>query len=147
LEESNRKSSKAAVSIIRQLREDLENRTRELISHQLQFASLNKTNLELLAAAHEKDTLLLIKDQLIKEKEGDIANLTRMNVEARENSPIIIANLYFAQAVALEQVASRTQFAPNKKKAARRDAHELYKLALSLGNQNAQVRIADLEGN
>jgi hypothetical protein len=86
-----------------------------------------------------------MKDQVIKLKETDIANLSRMNVEARESNQLTVANLYYAQAEALEQAANRTQFAPNKKKATRREALELYKLALSLGNHNAQVRIDDLE--
>jgi hypothetical protein len=86
-----------------------------------------------------------MKDQVITLKEADIANLAKMNVEARESNQITVANLYFARAAALEQAADRTQFSPNKKTATRHEALELYKLALSLGNQNAQVRIDDLE--
>lgn len=145
LEESNKNSSKTAASSIRRLRADLENRTQEVVALQLQIATLNKANMALWTKVHEKDSLLFMKDQVIKLKESDIANLSRMNVEVRESNQVTVANLYFEQAAALEQAANRTQFAPNKKKATRREALELYKLSLALGNHNAQVRIDDLE--
>jgi hypothetical protein len=145
LEASNKNSSNTSASLIRRLRADLENRTEEVLALQLQVANLNKSNVTLWTKVHEKDSLLFMKDQVIKLKETDIANLSRMNVEARESNQLTVANLYYAQAEALEQAANRTQFAPNKKKATRREALELYKLALSLGNHNAQVRIDDLE--
>jgi hypothetical protein len=55
------------------------------------------------------------------------------------------ADLYFAQAQALETAAERTKFAPRKKKETRREALELYKLSLSLGKQEAQQKIEELE--
>lgn len=145
LEESNKNASKATASTIRRLRADLENRTQEVVALQLQVASLNSSNMALWSKVHEKDSLLFMKDQVIKLKESDIANLSRMNVEARESNQVTVANLYFAQAAALEDAANRTQFAPNKRKATRREALELYKFSLSLGNQNAQARIDALE--
>lgn len=145
LEESNKNASKTSASSFRRLRADLENRTQEVIALQLQVANLNKSNVALWSKVHEKDSLLFLKDQVIQIKEADIGNLSRINVEAKESNQIIIANLYFAQADALEQAANHTQFAPNKKKATRREALELYKLSLSLGNQSAQARIDDLE--
>jgi hypothetical protein len=145
LEDSNKNTSKASASSIRRLRADLENRTQEVVALQLQVANLNNSNTELWTQVHEKDSLLFMKDQVIQLKESDIANLARLNVEARDSNQITVANLYYNQANALEQAADRTQFAPNKKKETRREALELYKLALSLGNQNAQVRIDALE--
>jgi len=145
LEASNKNSSRTAASSIRRLRADLDNRTQEVVALQLQIANLNKSNMALWTKVHEKDSLLFMKDQVIKLKESDIANLAKINVEARESNQIKVANLYFAQAAALEDAANRTQFAPNKKKATRREALELYKLALSLGNQDARARIDNLE--
>ncbi len=55
------------------------------------------------------------------------------------------ADLYFAQAQALETAADRTKFAPRKKKETMREALELYKLSLSLGKEEAQTRIEELE--
>ncbi|MBL7870965.1 MAG: hypothetical protein JNM78_05100 [Cyclobacteriaceae bacterium] len=94
---------------------------------------------------HEMDSIWFTNDQVIKLKERDIANLALRNVEIRESNQITMANLYFAQAVALEEAADHIQFAPNKKKATQREALELFKLSLSLGNQNALVRIDNLE--
>jgi hypothetical protein len=56
-----------------------------------------------------------------------------------------VANLYFEQAEALEMAADRTQFAPRKKRAAREEAIELYKLSLSLGKTEAEQKISELE--
>ena len=55
------------------------------------------------------------------------------------------ADLYFAQAAALETAADRTKFAPRKRRATRREAIELYKISLSLGKFEAQERITNLE--
>jgi len=54
------------------------------------------------------------------------------------------ADLYFAQAQALETAAVRTKFAPKKKKETQREALELYKLSLSLGKSEAQQKIDEL---
>ena len=62
-----------------------------------------------------------------------------------ERTRIDKANLYFAQAQALETAAERTKFAPRKKKETRREAIELYKISFSLGKTEAQERISKLE--
>jgi hypothetical protein len=45
----------------------------------------------------------------------------------------------------VEEAANRTKLAPRKKKETLKEAIELYKKALSLGKQEAQARIAELE--
>jgi hypothetical protein len=45
----------------------------------------------------------------------------------------------------LEKAANRTHFAPRKKKETRREALELYRLSLSMGNMKAQNKIDELE--
>ena len=55
------------------------------------------------------------------------------------------ADAYFKQAQAVEETAKRTKFAPRKKKRTRQEALELYKMALFLGKEEAQPRIAALE--
>ena len=62
-----------------------------------------------------------------------------------EETRIATADLYFDQAAAWEKVADRTNFAPRKKKQARREALELYKISLSLGKTEAQGKIDKLE--
>jgi len=65
--------------------------------------------------------------------------------DINDQNRVKIAGLYFAQAQALELAASRTKFAPRRKKETRREALELYKLAYSLGNTEAESRIQKLE--
>jgi hypothetical protein len=65
--------------------------------------------------------------------------------DINDQNRVKVASLYFSQAQALETAASRTKFAPRKRKATNREALELYKLSFSLGNQDAQAKIQELE--
>ncbi|MDZ4716125.1 MAG: hypothetical protein SH819_11715 [Cytophagales bacterium] len=145
LEQSKRNTSKATASTIRRFKADLEKRQQEIIELQLQVANLRNENMAQWKKLNQKDSLLSMKDQIIKFNESDIANLARLNVETNEKNQVVVANLYYAQAAALEDAANRTQFAPRKKRETRREALELYRLSLSLGNAEAQKRIDELE--
>lgn len=145
LEKSGKNNSKASASSIRRLKADLEKRSSEIIELQLQVAKLRDENLAVWVKVNEKDSILAMKDQVIKLNESDIASLEKLINDTQAENKTTVANLYFAQAAALETAANRTQFAPRKKKEARLEALELYKLSLSLGNNEAQVRITDLE--
>lgn len=145
LEKSSKNSSKASTASIRRLKADLEKRSQEILDLQLQVGKLRDENLQLWAKSNEKDSLLSMKDQVIKLREGDIASLEKLVNDTNEENKTTVANLYYAQAEALEKAANRTQFAPRKKKEARREALELYKLSLSLGKVEAQSKISDLE--
>ncbi|MDZ7646161.1 MAG: hypothetical protein U5K54_02680 [Cytophagales bacterium] len=145
LEQSKQNTSKSTASSIRRLKADLEKRQQEIIELQMQIATLRNENLAQWKKLNQKDSLLSIKDEVIKLSQSDIANLARLNVEERENNQVLVADLYFAQAAALEEAANRTKFAPNKKRDTRHEALELYRLSLSLGNTEAQKRIDALE--
>jgi len=60
-------------------------------------------------------------------------------------SKVSEAEAYFVHAQAVEEAAKRTKFAPRKKKQTQQEALELYKIALFLGKDEAQPRIASLE--
>lgn len=145
LEESTKKSSKSSASAVRRLKADLKKTSDELVELQLQLASMREENLRLWTKVNEKDSLLSIKDQVIKLREGDVASLEQLVNDTNEENKLAVADLYYAQAAALETVANRTQFAPRKKKQARSEALELYKLSLSLGKMEAQTKIDELE--
>lgn len=145
LEKSNTKASAANASYIKRLKADLANKTQEVLELQLQLAQFRKENMELWARVNHKDSILLMKDQVIKLKDSDIANLERLAQDTNAENRVTVSNLYYQQAEALETAANRTQFAPRKKKEARTEALELYKLSLSLGNTDAQVKIDALE--
>jgi hypothetical protein len=145
LEKSSKHASKASASSIRRLKADLEKRTLEVTELQLQIAKQRQENLAVWAKVNEKDSLLSLRDQVIKLNQEEIASLEKVFSDTQAETRVTVANLYFAQAAALEKAADRTQFAPRKKKETRREAVELYKLALSMGNTEAQARIDILE--
>ena len=55
------------------------------------------------------------------------------------------ADAYYARALAVEETAKRTKLAPHKRRETYKEALELYKKALSLGNVAARGDIARLE--
>lgn len=145
LEKSTENTSKISASSIRRLKADLAKRTEEIVELQAQIATLRNENLVAWAKVNHRDSVLLIKDQVIKLNESDIASLERLVNDSQAENKIAVSNLYFNQAKALEMAADRTQFAPRKKKEARREALELYRLSQSLGKPEAQAKIVELE--
>lgn len=145
LEKSNKNASKASASAIRRLKADLEKRSVEIVELQLQIAKLRDENLAVWTKVNQKDSILSTRDQVIKIKESDIASLEKTMSDTQAENRMVVADLYYAQAKALEKAADRTQFAPRKKKEARLEALELYKLSESMGNTKAQAKINALE--
>lgn len=145
LEKTAKNSSKSSASAIRRLKADLKKTSEELVDVQLQLANVRDENLKLWVRVNQKDSLLSIKDQIIKLREGDVASLERLVNDTDAQNKVVVADLYYAQAQALESAANRTQFAPRKKREARREALELYRLSLSLGKMEAQSKIDELE--
>jgi hypothetical protein len=145
LEKSTKNASKASNSSIRRLKADLAKRSEEIVELQLKLAMEHDQNLALWSKLNSKDSLLSIKDEVIKLNERDIVSLEKLFNDTQSDNKVVVANLYFAQAQALETAANRTHFAPRKKKETRREALELYRLALSLGNTEAQGKIDELE--
>lgn len=145
LEKENQNSSKTTKASIRRMKADLEKRAQEILDLELQIAKVRDENLELWAKVNQKDSLLSTKDQMIKLNESDIASLEKMINDTAVENKTAVADLYFDQALALETAANRTHFAPRKKKDTRQEALELYKLSLSLGKAEAQVKITELE--
>jgi hypothetical protein len=102
-------------------------------------------NQNLVQSVELKDASLLEKEELIKLKQQEFTQLeTRvqeMMVQSKNNE----AESYYLRAQAAEEMANRTKFAPRKKKETRQQALELYKMALFLGKEEAQPKIAMLE--
>lgn len=145
LEKSNKNATKSSASSIRRLKADLANRTNEILDLELKLANQHNQNLVMWAKLNSTDSLLSLRDETIKLNELDIVSLEKLLNETQSENKIAIANLYFAQAEALEKAANRTHFAPRKKKETRREALELYRLSLSMGNMKAQNKIDELE--
>ena len=145
LEKSSKNQSSASYATIKRLKNDLELRSKEVVSLQMDIAKLRDDNKSLTSNVERQDSMLLSKEEVIKLREGDVASLQGLIKDTNEQNKIKVGNLYFAQAQALETAAERTKFAPKKKKETRREALELFKLSQSLGNTDAQSHIDKLE--
>jgi chromosome segregation ATPase len=144
--EKNVKNAKSSSAVaIKRLKQDLELRSQEMLALQSEIENMRAENKKLSADIGVKDSTLTNRDETIKLREQDIASLEGLVKDINEQTKVKVANLYYAQAQALETAAQRTHFAPKKKKETKREALELYKLSLSLGKAEAEARIAELE--
>lgn len=148
LEKSAKASKSTAQSYaatIKKLKNELEKTTRELGALQELVANYKNENVNLIQTVALKDEEIKSKDELIQIKLQEFTQLeTRvqeMMVQSKKNE----ADAYYAQAQAVEETAKRTKFAPRKKKETQKQALELYKMALFLGKEEAQPKIAQLE--
>jgi hypothetical protein len=137
--------NKASLSTIKRLRADLELRTQQIAALQQEVEKFRGENVSLSRNLSQRDSLLAVNNETIKLREQDIVSLETKVEETNTNAKNTQADLYFAQAQALETAAARTRFAPRKKKETQREALELYKMSLSLGKQEAQQKIEELE--
>jgi len=144
--EKNVKNAKSSSAVaLKRLKADLELRSQELLSLESEIENMRAENRKLTSNINSKDSTLTNREEVIKLREQDIASLEGLVKDINEQTKVKVANLYYAQAQALETAAQRTHFAPKKKKETKREALELYKLSLSLGKTEAEARIAELE--
>ena len=144
--EKSMKTAKGNYAItIKRLKADLELSSQQITALQGEVEKMRVENQALATTITQKDSVINDKLETIKMKEQDVATLEAKVVEVNTASKQSQADLYFAQAQALETAAERTKFAPKKKKETQREALELYKLSLSLGKTEAQTRIDELQ--
>lgn len=132
-------------SAIKRLKTDLEVRSQEVLALQVEIEKMREENKQLARNVSQKDSTIVTREEVIKLREQDIAELESLVKDINEQTKIKVANLYYDQAQALETAAKRTHFAPRKKKETKREALELYKLSFSLGKAEAESRINELE--
>ena len=143
--EKNNSANKGYILTIKRLRIDLESSTLQVVALQKEVETIRTENLALVEQNNKQIIELTEKAEIIKMKENDLAALEAKTNEISAQAKTNQADLYFAQAQALETAAQRTRFAPKKKKETQREALELYKVALSLGKTEAQVKIQELQ--
>ena len=144
--ETKLKTSKAgSSSAINRLKTDLEMRSKEIVSLQLEVITLRDKNGNLNASLSQKDSTISSQSEVIKLKTDNVSALEGLVKDIDVQNRMKVASLYLAQGQALETAADRTKFAWRKKKATRLEALELYKLSYSLGNAEAQVKMQELE--
>lgn len=145
MEKNLKKAKGQSNAALTRMKKDLELRSQEVLALQVEIEKMREENKKLVTDITVKDSTLTNRDEVIKLREQDIASLESLVKDINEQTKVKVANLYYAQAQALETAAQRTRFAPKKKKETKREALELYKLSLSLGKAEAEARIAELE--
>src|SRR6478736_1346154 len=132
-------------SAIKKLKSDLDARNHELDALKEQVNVYKNQNENLITTVGLQKAEIDDKLNQIKLKQDDIANLQEQVSQLMTKSKLDQGDAYFAQASAIEEAADRTHFAPRKKKNTRKEAIELYKMALNFGKEEAQARITSLE--
>jgi len=145
LEKSMKKSAINYSATIKRLKKDLAFRNEQLAALEAEVTKFKNENQLLTFSLDEKTLAMAEQQQLIQLKEQDIVRLETKVTEINIASQTSKAELYYAQAAALETAADRTKFAPKKKKETQHEALELYKMSHTLGHAKAQEKIVQLE--
>lgn len=148
LEEELKKSKSSASSYagtIKKLRKDLEAKTKEITALQEQVDQYRNENQNLIQTVDLQESMLVDKELQIIEKNQELALIEARIQELMIQSKMTEAEAYYARGEAIEEAANRTKLAPKKKKETLREALEMYKKSLSLGNNQAQAKIDALE--
>lgn len=147
--EAQLKKSKGTVnsfsSMIKKLKAELITKSQEVILLQEEAERARNENQNLTETIRLQEEELTSKEDEIRMRDQELANSENKIQEMILNQKISEADAYFKQAQAVEETANRTKLAPKKKKASIRQAIDLYKKALSLGKQEAQAKIDELE--
>jgi len=139
-------SSKSFANVIKKLKAELVTKSQEVALLQEEAEKVRNENQNLSETIRLQEEELTTKEEEIRLKEEELASSESRIQEMILNQKISEAEAYFKQAQAVEETANRTKLAPKKKKASIRQAIDLYKKALSLGKQEAQAKITELEG-
>lgn len=145
LENSIQKNASQYTASLNRLKKELEQSSLQVAALQSEVDRMRSQNQELVASLTEKESLITNQVETIKLRDENIFALETKIADINLASKTSQADLYFAQAQALEVAADRTKFAPKKKKETQREALELYRMSHSLGKLDAQDKINQLE--
>lgn len=147
--EASLKSSKANATAfsrtIKKLKADLESKTQEIALLQEQVEKYRNDNQNLVTTVELQDAEIADKQAQIDAKNQELAFIEARVQELMIQSKVSEGDAYYLRAVAVEEAANRTRLAPKKKKETLKEAVELYKKALSLGKNEAQAKIDEIE--
>ena len=141
----SRRTSDAFSATIKKLKADIDSRNKEILALQEQVDKYRNENQSLIQTVSLQEAELSDKEMEILEKEQELALIEARIQELMIQSKMSEGDSYFARGEAIEEAANRTRLAPRKKKETYREAIEMYKKALSLGNEQAQAKINELE--
>ena len=146
LEEAALKSHDAAyANVIRKLKSDLSARNQELVALTEQVKLYRNQNDNLVNTVSLQKAEIKDKLDQIKLNQQENADLEKQVSELLVQAKLDQGEAFFGRAVAVEEAANRTHFAPRKKKNTMREALELYKQAQVFGKDEAQAKIDELE--
>lgn len=143
--EKTAQRNRGYASTIKRMKADLEETSKQLASLEEEVQSVRNENRSLTRTVSARDSIISINEDALREREENLATLESQIQEMNVDSKNFMAESYFKQARALEEAASRTQFAPRKKKRTQKEALDLYKKALELGKDEAQAKVQELE--
>ncbi|MCW5911743.1 MAG: hypothetical protein KIT62_11745 [Cyclobacteriaceae bacterium] len=138
-------NTNALNATIKKLKADLEERNKEIAALNEHVEQLRNENQNLITTVGLQEAELADKEAQVLAKQQELALIEARIQELMISSKVSEADSYYARGQAVEEAANRTKLAPKKKKETLKEAIELYKKALSLGKQEAQARITELE--
>lgn len=141
----NKTSQSTYAATIAKLKKDLAAKTQEILTLTEQVAMYRAKTDTLLTTVDLQSAEIAEKTEQIAINQQRLAELEEQVKQVTEKSKVDLADSYYQRALALEEAAKRTKFAPKKKKDTKREALELYKLAASSGKTEANEKIAKLE--
>ncbi len=146
LEKTVKKSNdKAYQSAIKKLRADLDLREHEVMALNEQVNRYKNENDNLLRTVSLQKSEIQDKLEQIKIKQEETTQLQNQVSQLLVKSRLDEGESYYARAVAVEETANRTKFAPKKKKNTMTQALELYRMAQFYGKDGAEAKVQELE--
>jgi len=127
------------------LRRKLERRNQELEKLNSQYIQFHEENNTLFRSVSQQEKKLTINEDQLAQKNEELKNLEEKIREAWEKNRAIEAEALYGLANSIEVKASRTHFAPDKKRQELTEALALYKQSLALGKVEAFSKIEELQ--
>lgn len=143
--QSSKANANAFSKVIKKLKDDLAKKGQEIAFLQQQVDKYRNENENLVLTVGLQDAEISDKQTQIDKKSQELALIEARVQELMIQAKMSEGDAYYTRARAVEIAANRTKLAPRKKKETLREALELYKKALSLGKNEAQAKITELE--
>lgn len=143
--QSSKANARAFSKTINQLKAELAAKGKEMAFLQEEVEKFRHENENLIITVNLQDAEIADKQEQIDAKSQELALIEARVQELMIQSKISEADAYYTRAQAIETAAERTKLAPRKKKETLREAIDLYRKALSLGKNEAQAKITELE--
>ena len=143
--EKFKSTSNTYFATIKKLKKDLDKKSSEINKLQIQVETYRVEKDSLITTVEIQEAALVDKSAELETKNQELALIEARILELMKQAQMTEADAYFARGEAIEEAANRTKLAPKKKKDTYKEAVEMYQKALSLGREDAQVKIERLE--